>query len=121
MRKRYEVKPVTEIELAFPERTLLLRFDAAAVFHAEDLEGGIVELMKNKNITELCAKIIYMGACEQEKGFTIEDAKKIVTELDLETAEGIISDFLDSLGAGETIEETQKKTIMECLEKMALK
>lgn len=121
MRKKYSVKPVTEIELEFPDRTLLLRFDMAAVFHANDLDGGLMGLLKSDQATDICAKIIYMGACEQEKGFSIEDARAIVAMMDIQTLESIMNDFAESLGAdirGE-LGEMQKKTMLEILEKLA--
>ena len=120
MRKKYQVRPATEIELEFPDRTLLLRLDAAALFHAQDLEGGLSGLLGTKSPAELCAAIIYMGACEQEAGFSQEDARTIVSMLDLATVTGIIDDFTESMGQGMTAElsEAQKKTMVEFLQKL---
>ncbi|MCI8627368.1 MAG: hypothetical protein HFI40_14075 [Lachnospiraceae bacterium] len=120
MRKKYQVQPATEIELEFPERTLLLRFDAAALFHAQDLEGGLSGLLQTKSPAELCTAIVYMGACEQEAGFSQEDARAIVSMLDLATVTGIIEDFTESMGQDMAAElnEVQKKTMMEFLQKL---
>ncbi len=61
-----------------------------------------------------------MGACEQEAGFSQEDARAIVSMLDLATVTGIIEDFTESMGQDMAAElnEVQKKTMMEFLQKL---
>ncbi|WP_312372047.1 hypothetical protein [Lachnoclostridium sp.] len=120
MKKTYAVKPKTEIELQFEDgKSINVTFDAAAIQHlVADFDGGLSEALESE-YTELCARIIYAGSMEHESDMSIEKAKQIVSNLDLETLTSIIEDFTDSLGKEKKaeIKEFQKKSMTEFMVK----
>ncbi|WP_312373014.1 hypothetical protein [Lachnoclostridium sp.] len=123
MKKTYAVKPKTEIQLQFEDgKNLNITFDAAAVYHLiNDFEDGLNESL-NTNYTELCARIIYAGSVEHEQEMSIEKARMIVSNLDIETLTDLINDFTDSLGKEKKAEivEYQKKSMTEFVNKKLL-
>lgn len=117
--KRYSVKPPTEISLDFEDGvSIYLKFDAKALQHANDLTE---EQMKKQNPAEMCALIVYMGGCDYNEGLGIEEARRIVSNLDIGTITGLIDDFNSALPdnivqeAKEAQKEAQKKTTQNFL------
>lgn len=123
MKKTYAVKPKTEIELQFEDgKSINITFGAAAIQHLiTDFDGGLSEALESE-YTELCARIIYSGSVEHESEMSIDKAKQIVSNLDLETLTSIIEDFTDSLGKEKKaeIKELQKKSMMEFVTKKSI-
>jgi hypothetical protein len=119
MKKTFNVKPPTEIELVFESgESLNIVFNAKALFHlSNDFENGIKALTDDTSHPEICAKLIYAGSVEQHKGMTLEKAREITCQLDLETINGIILEFQDSMGVmkNEKLLEFQKKAMAEFL------
>lgn len=109
MKKVYSSAPKTEIELKFDDQSIILLFNAAAVFRLQEIS----EETDEEGIASTCAKIIYAGAVENNDGFTLEKAKEIVSNLDIETVTGILNDFIDSMPRikNKILSEEQKKTM----------
>lgn len=109
MNKRINVKPVSTIELAFEDGTIIeMKFDAEAIMNISSMEGGISSIMKMKSITEACAKIIYAGTTSTNTNITLEEARKIVSNLDIGTITEIMEEFSDNAYAGKTNEEKKE-------------
>lgn len=115
MKKIYVVKPKTEIELQFEDgKTIKIVFDARAVAHFTEF-NGLETLTDSNNYEEICSLIVYAGAVENNENFTLDIAKALVSELDLDTLTGIISDFTDSLGSAKKaqLKEQQKNQMSQ--------
>jgi len=125
MRKDINVKPVTELVLNFEDgKSITLIFDMRSLLNINDLEGGIAALFKDSSLTglcalpELCAKVIYIGAKEEQKDFTLEEARILVSNMDLMSINEVMSEFNMSMGVvnNEVQGETQKKLMMQFLQ-----
>lgn len=119
-RKRINALEVEEIELAFRDKIIVLRFDMESITNFEDLEGGYSGLINSKSKTIQCAKIIYAGAKNNNDNFTYEEALNIVSALSPRTITEILQEWGDSMidakKAGQS--ELQKKLMSDFLEKM---
>lgn len=115
MKKTYNVKPINEIELVFEDKYKLdLRFDARATYHMTT-EFDLEVLVNNPSVSEMCAIIVYSASVENNKDMTIEKARELVCEMDLETITNIVLEFEKSSGVSndEQMKELQKKTMEE--------
>lgn len=115
MKKVYAVKPKTEIELQFENgKSIVIVFDARAVAHFTEF-GGLETLADTSNYVDICSMIIYAGAVENNNDFTMDNAKTIVSQLDMDTIINIINDFTDSIGTAkkEEIQQMQKKQMSQ--------
>lgn len=113
MKKTYNVKPPTEIELVFEDGYKIdLRFDARATYHLTT-DFSLNDLVENPSITEMCAIIIYCASVENNKDMTVDKARELVCTMDIETITSIILDFEESSGVSkkEQLKELQKKTM----------
>jgi hypothetical protein len=119
MKKTFNVKPPTEIELIFENgENISIIFNARALFHlTNDFENGIKALTDDVSQPEICAKLIYAGSVEQRNDMTLEKAREITCNLDIETINGIILEFQESMGIAknEMVKEFQKKAMAEFL------
>lgn len=119
-RKRINALEVEEIELAFRDKIIVLRFDMESITNFADLEGGYSGLINSKSKTIQCAKIIYAGAKNNNDNFTYEEALNIVSALSPRTITEILQEWGDSMidanKAGQS--ELQKKLMSDFLEKM---
>lgn len=121
MKKTYNVKPATEIELVFQDgKTIKVVFDARAMYHFNDFENGIQSLADDVSQPEVCAKLLYVGCVENSKDMSIEKARELVCQLDIETISNVIIDFQESMGViqNEMFKEAQKKTMEEYVMKL---
>lgn len=115
------VLPVSELELQFEDETkLTLVFDMAAIANFNDLEGGMTAFVKENNIPERCAKIIYIGAKSGDHNFTLEKARTLVSQLSPVTITEIMNEFSESMGVSKNgvQSELQKKLMEEFLKSM---
>jgi hypothetical protein len=120
MRKIINAKEATELELKFDdEHSLLIVFDTEAISNFELLEGGLNSYMKEDKTPERCAKVIYIGAIARQPEFTLEDARKLVSELSPVTITEILNEFNESIGASNNgvVNEMQKKLLDRIMEK----
>lgn len=116
MKKTYNVKPDTELDIVFRDgKKLNVVFNAKAMYHFNDFENGIKSLAEDVSQPEVCAKLLYIGSVENNKDMTIEKARELVCQLDIGTISNIIVDFQESMGTiqNEAFKELQKKTMME--------
>lgn len=109
--------PEIEIEKSEGD-SVLLRFDIACLANIQAFDEGIAGFLKMP-ISEMTAKVIFAAAKDHNKGFTEEDAKKIVACLSLKDAIGIINEFTESIGVDSSnmsVEDT-KKLLAQLLKK----
>lgn len=107
MAKRIVCKPAPEIELETLDGgdIVLLRFDVYCLAKLQEMDGGLSGMFK-LSTPELCAAIIYSAAKEPEN-FMLEDARKLVACLDMESINTIITEFSEAMGTAQT--EAQKE------------
>ena len=119
-KKRINALEVEDIELAFRDKVIVLRFDMESITNFEDLEGGYVGFIKDKSRSIQCAKIIYIGAKNNNDDFTYEDALNIVSVVLPSTLTEIEEEFINSMIDANKVgqNEIQKKLMSDFLEKM---
>lgn len=113
MKKTYNVKPIDEITLAFQDGyNLILRFDAMATYRLTT-EFSLDDMIENPSMTEMCAMVVYSASVENNKDITLDNARELVCQMDLETITNIVMDFEESTGIqkNENLKELQKKTM----------
>jgi hypothetical protein len=117
--KNISVEEATEVSLKFKDGKIIkLAFNARALSYLNDQKiGGLKGLMSQKSIAEYCAKIIYVTAKSAGNAITIEEAKKITSEMKPITVNEIIAEFQESWG-GAVTEEDKKKLLAEMMETM---
>lgn len=121
MKKRINVKPVTELELIFEDgKSLTLKFDVEALTHFNDFEDGMQGFLKDKSTPEICAKIVYIGGSSHNDNLDINEARKIVSNMDPATITEIIYEFNESMGVtqNEAQKELSKKLMAQFLNQM---
>lgn len=120
MKKTYNVKPIDEITINFADGfALTLRFDTLATYHMTT-DFDLADLITNPSVSEMCAMIIYSASVENTKDMTIEKARELVCEMDLETIMGIIMDFEEATGVkkNEMMKDYQKKTMEQFVQNL---
>lgn len=123
MKKKINVKPVTEIDLCFDDgKTIELVFNVESLMYFTEIEdvSNISKLIKS-SMPELCAKMLYSGAVVKNGEFTLDEARKVVSNLDINTITEIIQGFSGNLDTGELKEDVQKNLMREFLLKMSKK
>ena len=121
MKKTFNVKPVTEIELKFENgESLDIVFDIEAISNFTDLEGGLTSFIQEDKLPERCAKIIYIGAKARKQDFTLEDARTLVSNMDTLTITEVMNEFNESMGAAKNgvQSELSKKLMAQYLDKI---
>lgn len=120
MKKKINVKPITELELCFEDGKIVeLVFNTEALMNFTEI-GEITNISKlsKTNLPELCAKIIYSGAVVKDGNFTLDEARKIVSNLNVSTITEIIQEFNDNMDTGENRAEYQKNLMREFLQNL---
>lgn len=113
--------PLSELELQFIDGTnLTLVFDMESIANLRHLKGGMTSLIKESSIPEKCAKIIFIGAKSRNHDFTLEKARKLVSQLSPITITEIINEYSESMGATKdgVQSELQKKLMEEFLKSL---
>ena len=121
MKKTFNVKPVTEIELKFENgESLDIVFDIEAISNFTDLDGGLTTFINEDKLPERCAKIIYIGAKARRQEFTLEEARILVSNMDTVTITDIMNEFNESMGASKNgvQSELTKKLMAQYLDKI---
>jgi len=117
MKKKITVKPITELELCFEDGKIIeLVFNMEALMRFTEV-GEITDISKltKTSLPELCSKIIYAGAIVKDDSFTLDEARKIVSNLDAGTVTEIIQEFTGNMDTGENKAELQKNLMREFL------
>jgi hypothetical protein len=120
MKKKIIAKPITEIDLEFEDRVIELVFNTESfmIFCEESEEiNDIGDVMKLSNLPDTCACIIYSGAVIRDPNFTLEEARKIVSNISVETITEIINEFSASNNPGKLQGDLQKNLMREFLSK----
>lgn len=114
-------KPVSELELEFADGfTLYMRFDVKALMHLTEFVK-IDEISNEDNFPEMCAYIVYSSSCEYAD-ITIDKAREIVSNMDIETITNIITEFSDSIGdISENLKEINQKNVTNRFQTMKTK
>lgn len=123
MKKTYNVKPITEIELVFEDGSKIdLSFDARATYHLTT-DFSLKDIANNPSIPEFCAMILYSASVENNKDITIDKARELVSQMDLETITNIVLDFQEASGVSknEQMKELQKKTMENFISNLSKK
>ena len=110
-------KSAPEIELQFDGgETILLRFDIRCLSNIQELEGGLAAFVK-KGVAEIAAAIVYAAGkgINEERDFTEEKAREIVSNMTIENITEIIKTFEESVGSAGENEETAKKLLAQLL------
>lgn len=119
-KKSVNVKEPTELELKFEDgKSLTLLFDVEALLKFNDLPGGLAAFVNEQSIPERCAMVLYIG----NKDLEIDEARKLVSNMDPGSITEIMLEFTTSMGAtnNQMLQELQKKTMQEFMVKMNLK
>jgi hypothetical protein len=122
--KKCCVKPVQSLELEFEDgKSLLLTFDMEALYHFYDIGEGISEIIEEKSVPKMCAKIIFASAVYNQPDFTLDQAIALVSNMSPVTITEIINEFTESMGStkNEVQKELSKKMMEIFLEKLAKK
>lgn len=123
MKKTYNVRPITEIELVFQDGYKInLSFDARATYHLTT-DFSLEDMAKNPSTPEFCAMIIYSSSVEDFKDMTIDKARELVCQMDMETIINIVLDFQEASGVSknEQMKELQKKTMENFISNLSRK
>lgn len=118
MKKIVNVKEATELELQFQDGKIInLRFDVSSLLNFNNLDGGLENFFKDASIPEMCAKIVYITGANHNDGLTIDESRKIVSNMDPLTITEIINEFSESMGMAknELQGELQKKLMTQFL------
>jgi len=121
MKKIINVKPITELELQFEDgKSLTLRFDVEALMHFNEMDGGMSAFIGEKSMSEICAQIIFVGGASNNQDLDINEARKIVSNMDIGTITAIINEFTEGMGTAqsEVQKELQKKLMSQWLDKI---
>ena len=96
--KKIMCKPTPEIELCIDGgESIILRFDVNALIDLQEMADGLNNVFK-QSIPEIVALIIYAGAKNTKKDYTIEDARKLVCGMAPTTLTEIMNEFSESMG-----------------------
>ncbi len=115
MKKKICVAPVTEIDLEFTDgKSLTLRFDVEALYRFYDIGDGLKDLIKEKSIPKMCAKIIFSSVTSQTD-FTFEQSLALVSDMSPLTITEIMNEFNESMVNVKSgvQQELQKKMMQE--------
>ena len=114
MAKKMVCKAAPEIEISIDggDESVLLRFDVACLASLQELEGGMKALFK-MNIPEQAARLMYAAGKDHNENFTLEDARKMVSCMDVSSVLEIINVFSESVGS-----EVDKTVPNEYIKKM---
>lgn len=109
MKKKFNAKPITEVELCFEDgKVLNLLFSTKAFYKLHELEGGYKEFMQS-NPSEMCARIIY-STCTDDN-FTIEEARMVTSNLSPSTVAEIINEYINNMYTEDEKKQLKKLTM----------
>lgn len=116
MAKKMVCKSAPEIEISIDGGdSVLLRFDVQCLAELQEVEGGIKELFK-MSIPDQAALLVYAAAKNHNENFSLEDARKMVSCMDIASVQEIINTFSESTGTStELNSEYAKKLIAQML------
>ena len=118
MAKKMICKSAPEIELSIDGgESKLLRFDVQCLAELQEIEGGIKSLFKMP-IPEQAATLVFAAGKNYNDNFSLEEARKMVSCMDIASVQEIINTFSESTGTtSEVSNEYAKKLLAQMLRK----
>lgn len=108
--KKICVKEIESIELAFKDKSLYIKFNMTTFANMLELEQDTA-WMNGAGISkpELCARILHCSAVDEEGNkITLEEARCLVSNMDIGTVLGIVNEFAESVNTSmENIDPNQ--------------
>ena len=116
MAKKMVCKPAPEIEICVDGGdSILLRFDISCLATLQEMKGGLKSLFK-KNLPEQAAYLVYAAGKDNNDNFTLEEARKMVSCMDIPSVLEVIKTFSESVGTSvDASNEFVKKTLAQML------
>ena len=117
MAKKMICKSAPEIELCMEDggASTLLRFDVQCLAELQEAAGGIMKLFKMP-FPEQAAMVVYAAAKNHNENYTLEDARKMVCCMDIDSVKEILNTFSESAGTNSEVpDEYTKKVLAQML------
>lgn len=112
MAKKMICKSAPEIELCIDGGdSVLLRFDVQCLAELQEIKGGIKSLFK-MTIPDQAAQLVYAAGKNHNDNFTVEDARRMVSCMDIASVQEIINAFSESTGSTSDISSDDVKKIL---------
>lgn len=112
MAKKMICKSAPEIELSIDGgESKLLRFDVQCLAELQEMKGGIKALFK-MSIPEQAAVLVYAAGKNHNDNFTLEEARKMVSCMDIASVQEIINTFSESTGSTSEVSSDMAKKIL---------
>ena len=118
MAKKMICKSAPEIEICIEGgASRLLRFDVGCLAEIQEMKGGLTKLFK-LSLPEQAATLVYAAGKNHNENFTLEEARKMVSCMDIVSVTEIINTFAESAGTTSDISnEYAKKLLAQMLSK----
>ncbi len=112
MAKKMICKSAPEIELCIDGgESKLLRFDVQCLAELQEIKGGIKALFK-MNVPEQAAQLVYAAGKNNNDNFTFEEARKMVSCMDIASVQEILNTFSESTGTNTGLPDDFTKKIL---------
>ena len=113
MAKKMICKSAPEIELCMEDggASTLLRFDVQCLAELQEVAGGITKLFKLP-FSEQAALVVYAAAKNNNENYTLEDARKMVCCMDIDSVKEILETFAESAGTSTGVPDDYTKKMM---------
>lgn len=99
MAKKMVCKSAPEIEISIDGGdSMLLRFDVSCLANLQEIKGGIKTLFKMP-VPEQAAQLVYAAGKDHNENFMLEDARKMVSCMDIMSVQEILNTFAESAGS----------------------
>ena len=116
MAKKMVCKSAPEIEICIDGGdSKLLRFDVSCLATLQEIKGGLKSLFK-MSIPEQAATLMYAAGKDNNDNFTLDEARKMVSCMDIPSVLEIIKTFSESVGSESGVsDENLKKVLAQML------
>lgn len=117
MAKKMVCKTAPEIEICIEGGAeKLLRFDVQCLAELQEIKGGMKALFK-MNVPEQAAQLVYAAGKNHNDNFTLEEARRMISCMDIASVQEIINTFSESVGSSAASNEYAKKALAQMLAK----
>ena len=112
MAKKMICKSAPEIEISIDGgESTLLRFDVQCLAELQEMKGGITKLFK-MSLPEQAAAIVFAAGKNHNDNFTLDDARKMVSCMDIDSVKEILNTFAESAGTTSDVSSDYAKKII---------